>query len=35
MTYIRHSAPRCVACKQAEGHAPDCWVAQYTIWSIA
>jgi hypothetical protein len=33
MAYIRHGAKRCVICKRPEGHphAPDRWVAQFTI----
>lgn len=33
MTYIRHSAPRCVACGRPQGraHAADCHLAKFTI----
>lgn len=33
MSYIRHSAPRCVACGRPQGraHAADCHLAKFTI----
>jgi hypothetical protein len=35
MTYIRHSAPRCVACGRLQGraHHVDCRLCQFTIRS--
>jgi len=33
MTYVTHSAPRCVECNQLEGaqHAPGCQLAKFVI----
>lgn len=37
MTYIRHSAKRCPACRRPlnRGHAEGCWVANVTISRFA
>ncbi len=34
MTYIRHSAPRCVVCVRPQGraHAAACHIEKFTIW---